>query len=210
MVIYKIENLVNGNFYIGQTTYKKPIQRWQSHKSDLRKNKHCNRHLQFAWNKYGPASFKFDIIERCNNLEELNLKEVEFIVKLKPIYNLRPGGDNSTHSDETKRLISKISTARFANPEKRKQMSEQKINQYRENPELCKLISEKTKLGMTDVVRDKLSKTYDGFISPGGTVYRSIRNLNKFCKEHKLNRGNMIAVYQGIRPHAQGWTKYNA
>jgi len=62
--IYKITNTSNGKVYIGSSI--NTLQRWAAHKSHCRKNKHCNRHLQGAWNEYGEKSFQFSIIDECN------------------------------------------------------------------------------------------------------------------------------------------------
>jgi len=61
--IYKIKNKTNQKFYIGSTNDFQ--RRWAEHSNDLRKNKHTNRHLQAAWNKYGEEAFEFEVIARC-------------------------------------------------------------------------------------------------------------------------------------------------
>lgn len=48
MFIYKITNTRNNKVYIGQTE-----SRW-----------YRNKHIQNAWNKYGEASFTFEVIEQ--------------------------------------------------------------------------------------------------------------------------------------------------
>lgn len=59
--IYQIFNLINGKIYIGSAIrFRK---RWDLHKFQLRNNKHENRHLQLAWNKYGEEAFEFKILE---------------------------------------------------------------------------------------------------------------------------------------------------
>lgn len=62
--VYIIRNLVNGKCYIGSTvmTFEK---RYSHHSSRLNLNKHKNKHLQNAWNKYGENNFEFDILEIC-------------------------------------------------------------------------------------------------------------------------------------------------
>jgi len=82
------------------------------HLFHLRNNKHPNPHLQNCFNKYGENNFIFDIIYRCNNLEELNKKEKQFIIEYKSLdrtkgYNIRQGGTNELLSIEHKDKISK-------------------------------------------------------------------------------------------------------
>lgn len=96
--IYKIENLVNGKVYIGQSTDIE--KRWIYHRRDLRHNHHRNSHLQYAWNKYGESNFNHVIIEECK-LEELNNKEKEYIklydsTNRKYGYNITIGGDGTS------------------------------------------------------------------------------------------------------------------
>jgi group I intron endonuclease len=101
MVIYKITNLLNLKSYIGQTTQEVSI-RWKNHCKPSRKSA-----VSLAIQKYGKENFKFQIIDSASSIEELNKKEVEWIEKEKTIsptgYNLRSGGDNSLHHEETKR-----------------------------------------------------------------------------------------------------------
>jgi len=108
--IYKIENLVNGKIYIGQS---KDIQaRKYTHISELKKNKHHSTHLQRSWNKYGEENFKWNTIEQCN-LDTMNEKEKMWIAYFKSDgcnygYNLDSGGNsNKIISEETRRKISK-------------------------------------------------------------------------------------------------------
>ena len=74
--IYKIENLVNGKLYIGQSVNLR--KRRTRHFTELRNNKHTNPHLQRAFNKYGEKNFNFEIILYCNT-EDLNYYENFFI-----------------------------------------------------------------------------------------------------------------------------------
>lgn len=107
--IYKIENLINGKVYIGQSICIK--NRWQSHKTDgfNPKNKCYNRPLYRAFRKYGLKNFDFSIIELCNP-EELNEKEIYWISYYnsygKEGYNLTPGGNEpiKVHPEELYKL----------------------------------------------------------------------------------------------------------
>lgn len=59
--IYIIQCIPTSKVYVGSSidVYKRFI----SHKSKLNSNKHANRHLQSAWNKYGESEFSFGILE---------------------------------------------------------------------------------------------------------------------------------------------------
>ena len=105
--IYKIINLINGKFYIGSSN--NLIKRWRDHLYRLRNNKHMNKHLQNAYNKYGESSFAFVILESNNSWsgEELREKEQEYLdyyFENSPelFYNMAPKatGGNSTHFSE--------------------------------------------------------------------------------------------------------------
>jgi group I intron endonuclease len=87
--IYKIINIQNDNFYIGSSVnlHRRKIR----HFSELRNNKHNNKHLQNAWNKYGENCFVFVIVELVDKKEELHLVENKWLdgsVGKKYCYNL--------------------------------------------------------------------------------------------------------------------------
>ena len=69
MGIYKIINVVNNKFYIGSAV--NFSRRKTRHFSELRNNKHNNKHLQAAWNMYGELAFVFAIIQSIENKDEL-------------------------------------------------------------------------------------------------------------------------------------------
>ena len=58
--IYKIINIINNKFYVGSAVNLK--RRKARHFSELRGNKHNNRHLQAAWNKYGEQAIVYVIL----------------------------------------------------------------------------------------------------------------------------------------------------
>ena len=75
--IYKIENKVNGNVYIGQSA--DIWGRVNKHKSELLKGTHDNYHLQKDWNTHKENDFNFTVevsIECCEGVEDKILKDV--------------------------------------------------------------------------------------------------------------------------------------
>jgi group I intron endonuclease len=80
--IYKILNTVNGKFYIGSSTNLR--KRLYEHYRELSLSIHTNKHLQLAWDKYGKDNFKFEILERIEDLsnftnEDLRQLETNYI-----------------------------------------------------------------------------------------------------------------------------------
>jgi group I intron endonuclease len=74
--IYKIINEIDGKYYIGSSKnlLVKKGDRLSRHKTDLKLNRHINKKLQNAYNKYGIDNFHFIVIEECEE-KELLIKE---------------------------------------------------------------------------------------------------------------------------------------
>ena len=49
--------------------------------------------------KYGLDNFIFTLLDEANSIEELNRKEIEWITKLSPKYNMTKGGDGGDTSN---------------------------------------------------------------------------------------------------------------
>lgn len=123
-IIYKISNLVNEKIYIGQTT-RTLKQRMAEHKSST------DTAIGHAINKYGLENFHTEIVEECETLDELNEREIFWIVHYDCIapkgYNLTTGGKNGgTLSAETKTKISTGNKGKKLSPETCKRISESK------------------------------------------------------------------------------------
>jgi group I intron endonuclease len=128
--IYKIININNEKYYLGSSVNIE--ERWVRHKNDLKNKKHCNVLLQRALDKYGEASFKFEIIVQSNSWNESQLLVVEQTYLDNLIgenYNISKGasgGDNLTNHPNRDDIIARISAGgknRYANiseEEKRK------------------------------------------------------------------------------------------
>ena len=92
--IYCIKNLVNQKKYIGLSN--NIARRKREHLYTLRNGKHENKHLQYAWDKYGEENFSFYIIEECS-VDMLDEREKYYIAKYQSNndmygYNIESGG----------------------------------------------------------------------------------------------------------------------
>lgn len=61
--------------------------RMREHVSRLKNGKHCNPHLQAAWNKYGADAFQFLPLEECT-IEQLAEREEFWMMALDPTCNI--------------------------------------------------------------------------------------------------------------------------
>ena len=82
--VYKISNVITGDFYIGSS--KNVKKRWTNHKCPSVWNRYPNNQMYLDMNKYGVDKFSFQILAE---VESDSLKEIEqkFIETLKPTYN---------------------------------------------------------------------------------------------------------------------------
>ena len=89
--IYCFKNLINGKRYVGQSI--DIYQRYEQHiwRLDHKYFKRENKHLIYAWHKYGSENFEFTILEECK-IEELDDREKYWIA----YYDARRTGYNGT------------------------------------------------------------------------------------------------------------------
>lgn len=138
-IIYKLTCKINGKPYIGQTkfTLKK---RFGKHITDAFGKGNRQYAIHAALRKYGPENFVPTIIARCDTLEEANHREKYYIKIFKTLapngYNLNPGGNNSSPSEETLKRMSEA-TKKTMTLERLKSMSEITKEMHRKNPEIA-------------------------------------------------------------------------
>jgi group I intron endonuclease len=134
MVIYKVINLINNKFYVGQDSKNNP----KYYGSGLL--------INHAIKKYGKNNFVKEIIEYCYTLEELNEREVYWIEKLHATdrnigYNITKGGYGSgdvfKNHPNREEILKKISTSHAdvsgeKNPMFGKKHTEETINKIKD------------------------------------------------------------------------------
>ena len=186
--IYKILNKINGKFYIGSS--RNIDKRLNDHKNLLRKEKHENKHLQSAWNKYGEENFIFEILLI---IEDDNLKtnkylrdlETEYILKHnvandKYGYNIVNGGRGSLNipcSEEKKQKISESNKGKIAWNKNIPMAEEQKIY-------LRKIKTEKY---------GKAIDIYDVY----GNFIETINSVREVSRRYKCGRNTFQDCLQG-------------
>lgn len=124
-IIYKIISPSN-KIYIGQTITSLE-KRWKAHLEDAHRNykNHC-KVLNKAIKKYGDKNFIIEIIEECRD-EELDNKEIEYIKKYNSQVpngmNIKLGGSNGNHHENTKKKISDSLKNRLISYETKQKLS---------------------------------------------------------------------------------------
>lgn len=142
--IYKLVNTVTGQCYVGQSQRAK--KRIKEHFRLLRQNKHTNKHLQNAYNKYGANAFYGAIEIECNNLEELDKLEEAFLqgkawFEEPTIYNIADFAKapmrGKTHSEKARERIKlgrNATTFDYRSPEYRATLSKAQMARFHADP----------------------------------------------------------------------------
>jgi group I intron endonuclease len=107
MYIYQIKNVVTNDIYIGKTT-KTVEERFARH---IKNSKTQNTHLYKAIRKYGKENFIVEVIENTN---DLNNREIFWIITKQPKYNMTAGGDggNTSSSENFKKAMQEMHSKR--------------------------------------------------------------------------------------------------
>ena len=180
--IYCITNLKNNKKYIGQTYDLKF--RWLHHRSDLRGNRHHNRHLQAAWNKYGEENFQFDELEYCP-LEQLDDKEIYWINHYNSQnqefgYNLADGGLGCRGYKHTEEEILKMRMIQNPEPILQIDLEGNILNEFISSGEAGDYLGKKSVSGIKRCCDGEKYKQAYGYI----WIYK--KDLDKFKLEDHI------------------------
>lgn len=212
--IYIIRNLVSGNFYIGQS--QNIITRWEQHCKALQGNRHHNRHLQLAWNKYGKSAFEFHVLEYCL-LDQLDDREQYYLdmhTKNANCYNIatdaRAFARGTKHSVETR---NKMSEAKHnISDETRHKMSATRRGRHVSEETRCKISMAQIgrpspTLGKkhSDESRQKISKALKGRIVSDET--RQKMSEAHSGENHPKSKLTDMDIPEIKRMSNDGWTQ---
>lgn len=192
--IYKIENLVNGKVYIGQTA-RNIKHRKIHHFNALRGNYHSNKYLQRSWNKYGEENFIFKIIENVD-IDKLDDREVYWINYYKNkagVYNLDSGGNKN-------KKLSKVSRMKISFAVKQRLKNTYYLNILRENARKnggannCN--AKRVICINTGEVFDTATEACDKYAIKLSQISKVITGERVSCYSQKLNKYLQFAYYE--------------
>lgn len=192
--VYKITNNVNGKVYIGQSINIK--ERWNDHIKSLNRRDSHSILLQRAWNKYKQENFSFEILELCSEdeLDDVEVKYIEFCDAINNGYNIEPGGNKNKHlSEETKKKIGDANRGRHHSEDTRQKMSESRMGEN--NGMYGRHHSEESKKRMSDAAKNRPGHR------PSDEGLERIRLANLGKEVSKETRKKISEANKGNIPH---------
>jgi hypothetical protein len=183
----------------------------------LREGTHVNRHLQFAWNRYGAESFECSVLEIVPSSDLLEAEQ-SWIDKTKCTdrsvgFNISdiagsPGDVNSRiwegFIDPSGNEVTIVNLFDFCRQHKLDFPSMHKLAMGKSKLKSYKGWSHRNSVRRRDYV-----KTYNGFIAPDGQLIGPVTNLAAFCRENGLDNTHMVALARGRLSSHRGWTFHN-
>jgi len=217
--IYKIINKTNKHYYVGSSGNIDGINgRWYEHKRLLNKNSHINKHLQFAWNKYGENNFNFVIVEEVptNELLMVEQRYLDIAKKEKElIYNTSLIAGKVEMTDEIRKKLSLLNTGEN-HPQYGTHRSEKTKQKIREKRKLY-IFSNETKQKISNSLKGKNNPFFGKHHTDEYKKKSSERCINLFKNKENhprfdskiytfLNK-NTKEIFTGTR--YDFYTKYN-
>lgn len=169
MYIYLITNSINGKKYVGQTS-RTPAIRWQGHLNTARSKNFGIHPLYRAIRKYGQENFTVEEIWKASSQEELNQKEIDFIITYKTIqkefgYNRHEGGNKPPPTTPEARMKAGLKMRGVPKSEEHRAAISKALMGKTLSPEtIAKMKLTKSILGCehTEETKAKMSKTRKG------------------------------------------------
>jgi len=225
-IIYKVENIQNRKIYIGQTIKSLDERKYEHIYQSIKKDSQYYFHK--AIRKYGKDSFRWNVICKCNNIDELNDIEIKQIKKhnsnnCKYGYNLDSGGSNAIPNKEIKNKISQTLKGHITSDITKQKIRNslkgnipwnkgQKIGKVNISKDVRKRKSQLLKKQWKDnnfvnKIKNATLKANSKqwiVIEPNGKEI-VVDRLVEFCKKNNLCDRNMRAVANKTRNSHKGW-----
>ena len=190
--IYRIINIINDKYYLGSSL--NISNRISSHKHLLFNNKHKNKYLQAAFNKYGINNFVVEVLEIIPDNEITDNQyvtdvEQQWLDAYMPY--LKENGYN----------LCQFVRSRLGVP-----FNTTELTKYREGSLSSELkINKKSFRSKRDILGRNARSTFHRFINPDGDLHE-FYNLQEFCRLNNLQQAAMQRVEIGKQSHHVGWT----
>ena len=218
MIIYKVTNISNNKIYIGKT-----IQDFEKYKRTHISNALNNVDSKYgrkprvfynAIRKHGYENFEWEILEICQNKNELNEKEIFYIEKYNSYstgYNMTKGGDGgngTTPYIRNEEIKEKISLSLKGHKRSQESIQKQIKSMSGENHPLFgighkKESIEKMKKSKTGK-NNPMSKCFK-ITSPNGELFIIHGKFIDFCLQHHLWHNALSDVAKGKKSNHKGW-----
>jgi group I intron endonuclease len=202
--IYKISCLANGRCYIGSA--KNIVSRFIEHRKTLRAGNHSNRHLKFAWNKYGKDAFTFYVLEYCC-IEDLLSREQFFIdehtkeMGWDNLFNINPIAGSCLgckRSDETRKKISLMNTGRKHTDELKQKLSQIHKGRKQTTEWIAKRMAAHVGSKRSDETKLKLSIARKKRVTTEETIKKK-REAMKISPEHRVKINEALRLKAELR-----------
>src|SRR5258708_1253606 len=197
--IYKVTCIGNGRFYIGSAVNLQ--QRKRQHFSDLRLNKHGNRHVQRAWNKYGEQAFTFEVLEQVLPISLL-AREQYWLNKLKPFgrkgFNIAREAGSNLGWKHTPEARAKMKGREFS-PEHIAKLSEAKLGK----PGRKMSLETREKIGQAHLGREK-SLEHRKTMSQTRIGRKAIPATREKMRQAKLGKTHTPEAIENMRRAKRG------
>lgn len=201
MIIYLITNKINGKQYVGQTV-RSLEERFNEHK----------RHAGVvgrAIKKYGAENFVYEIIDRADDIETLNRKEIEYIQRLGTVepfgYNLCYGGENTmgyNHRQESKVKMSMVQKERGNQVGSKNHFFGKKHSE--ETREKMRL-AWKNKRTMTEEMKQKLKESHPKKAVINLTTGERFESIKEAAEKFGIEATHITRVCKGKRKSCGGY-----
>lgn len=204
--IYSITNTKNKKRYIGSAI--DIGKRWREHLYGLRNGKHHSRHLQAAWNKYGEATFCFDVVTTCD--PEQLIEQEQFWIDAFQTANVR-FGYNISHTagstlgvkatDETRAKLSASHMGKHRTEEAKAKTAASLLKTWEQQPDRrAKLAEWATGRKHTEEARAQMSLEQRGENNPRAKLTENaVREIRKLLAVGM--RQPEIAKMYGVQQH---------
>lgn len=212
---YMIKNHINGKVYYGSSNNLKTRKR--QHFYMLKINKHENKILQRAYNKYGKESLEFiilnyypvgELLSQEQILLDLNYDAGKKCYNHNKIATMPPSQKGKKHSEKTKKNMSKSHKGKKFSEEHRQKISAAKKGD--KNPMYGKHHSKENKLKISQTHKGSKHHNYDHtiytFIHENGTEENCTRY--ELIKKYNLGHGHLSKIIKNKRKSHKGWRIY--